>query len=374
MKYIKITGFLTLLFFLLPPSASALEITVEGNGESSSQEVSVQNEQTTQVSQNNAASVQNNVDINASSGGNSASGNAGENTNISTGAVQASEAITNALNSASASHACCDGQGTTITVSDNGANSTNTVEAHTSVSTQINVSQTAGINNTTRISANSGGNQANNNGGNVSISSGNVVVENKITNKNINGAEVYIGQGGINISIIVSGNGAESTNKISFSQNAINWVEIQSILLLNNITLIDANSGRNEANGNLGDVTISTGNVNIKTEVENKDINTSKTVIDCCKDNGHDDNDGDDDDDNPPPVTPPSGGNGGGGSSSNGGGSSSQVLGITVGQILPASGTPWFIYMTLANIFTFLLGLYLRLRGGRSPSPMPIYA
>jgi len=374
MKYIKLTGFAALLFLLVPSSVSAIEITVTGNGADSNQEVVVQNEQTNQVSQTNDANVVTNIDAKADSGGNTANDNAGGTTQITTGDVSVSQITQNSANHSSINSDCCGATNEEmIIISDNGVGSVNSVQSHTTSSTQVNVNQKATISNTTRIRANSGGNIASSNGGNVEISTGTVTVESKTTNKNINTTDVYIGRGGASIEITITGNGADSENIINYNNHNIDWVSIQNSLNLGNITLIDADSGNNQANANQGDVTITTGDVVVKTEIENKDINNNETKIDCCQED-----DDDDDDDDPPPVTPPgNGGNGGNGNGGNGnggnGGSSGsgnggQVLGMSMGQVLPAAGTSWFFYMTLANIFTFLFGLYLRLRGGRSPS------
>ncbi len=376
MKNIKITGLIGILFFLFPASVFALEITVEGNGAGSTQEVNIQNEQTTVVEQSNSGTIENNIDINASSGGNEANENTGENTDITTGDVNVVEEINNSVNSSFVNHKCCDGGEDKVIVSGNGAGSTNTVVSHTSSGAQVTIRQEANINNNSHITADSGNNKANKNNGNISINTGKILVNSKTVNKNINSADVYLAKGGIGVTINIFANGAGSTNKIIFNQNYFDWINIQNSIYLNNNTLVDANSGNNEADGNLGDVIITTGDVKVGVEVENKDINNSKTVIDCCKEDGGKDKNNDDGD-TPPTVIPPSGG--GGGTMGNGGGGSSktsdpQVLGITMGQVLPATGTPWFIYMTLANIFTFLFGLYLRLRGGRSPSFVSVYA
>ena len=55
-------------------------------------------------------------------------------------------------------------------------------------------------------------------------------------------------------------------------------------------------------------------------------------------------------------------GNGTNGTNDNG------VGGSSAGAILPATGASWWLYATIANIIMLLMGLYLRLRAGRSPA------
>jgi hypothetical protein len=53
--------------------------------------------------------------------------------------------------------------------------------------------------------------------------------------------------------------------------------------------------------------------------------------------------------------------------SSNNVGGGSGTGGAVLGDTLPATGVSLWLFMTVANILMFLLGLYLRLRAGRSP-------
>jgi hypothetical protein len=128
----------------------------------------------------------------------------------------------------------------------------------------------------------------------------------------------------------------------------------------------------------LGDIAIITGDIETSTEVINDPINQNYIAIctDCDDPNTPNPPDPTDPPDPQPPVdpNPPNTDNGGGtggnsGSSNNSdSGTGGSVLGASTGSILPATGNSQQLWLLIANILTFLLGCYLRLRSGRSPA------
>lgn len=134
-------------------------------------------------------------------------------------------------------------------------------------------------------------------------------------------------------------------------------------------------SGNNTANRNNGDVSIKTGNIDFTSDIENGPIASSSVSDYCCEDPK------DQEVPSPTPPAPPSQqdeakgtspasgtGNPGGGSSGGSGGSGNggPAL-VAIGKILPATGSSWFFFATVANIVMLFLGMVLRLRSGRSP-------
>ena len=128
-------------------------------------------------------------------------------------------------------------------------------------------------------------------------------------------------------------------------------------------------TGDNTADRNTdGDVDIKTGDVKVVTKIEN-DVNKSEVVVECgCEEEKPEE-------EKPPkeeeekPVGAPVG-------SSNPPTKAAEkpseqkkgeVLSAAIGDILPATGTPWFILAILGNLVMLLLGTVLRLRSGRSP-------
>ena len=93
------------------------------------------------------------------------------------------------------------------TISDNGADSSNTINVTQSNTVKVNQSNTAIMGNFVYGSANTGGNQANkNNGGDVAIDTGNATVN--VTASNMNGGNVAIvpAQEAVNINAQVKDN------------------------------------------------------------------------------------------------------------------------------------------------------------------------
>src|SRR3990167_4450022 len=86
--------------------ARAVNVTIEGNAAGSNSNVNVNESNQTNINQNNQANVSNNVDVNCDTGGNSASGNTGAGTGISTGDCSSIVNITNQLNKNIANVAC----------------------------------------------------------------------------------------------------------------------------------------------------------------------------------------------------------------------------------------------------------------------------
>ena len=78
--------------------ARAIDVSIEGNGAGSNNSANVNQNNQTNVNQNNSANVSNNVDANCNTGGNSASGNTGAGTGVTTGNCEAAVNITNQLN------------------------------------------------------------------------------------------------------------------------------------------------------------------------------------------------------------------------------------------------------------------------------------
>src|SRR4030042_3428585 len=91
MQFNKLTFLLPALIafislFVILKTSYGLNVSIEGNGAGSSNQVNVNQTDQLNVNQNNSANVSNNVDVNCNTGGNSASGNTGNctsNVNIS---------------------------------------------------------------------------------------------------------------------------------------------------------------------------------------------------------------------------------------------------------------------------------------------------
>lgn len=360
-----ILGLMSLTLLLNPLIARAEEITVSGNGDGSSNNVNISNTNTSSTEQNNNANVQNNVEVNANTGGNTANENTGGSTAITTGDVNAETTIINAGINQSYGEvgACCQGD-TNIKISGNGSGSTNGVNYSNNNNTSVTVNNNANIYNSIKGYANTGYNTANKNNGSVSIDTGDITVSDTIKNQSINIAATQANAGtGGSVYITVAGNGAGSENVVAVEQESVVEVEVNNSANIVNESNWELNTGGNTASKNNGEVAIKTGDIVYTTTIENTDINTSIVDVDCCgKDNPTPP-------DSNPPTNPPS--NGGPCTSNCGGGTGNgpSAGSSNGGPVLPVTGVDFtLLFFALVSGIMFILGWYLRLRAGRSPN------
>lgn len=282
---------LSILTFVFTPNVSALEVVISGNN-SGSNEVTVNQASDIQVTQTNELVIENNIDINANTGGNSVSGGTGGDSSISTGDVNSEVTIVNATNVSNVQIGCCDAA-TEAKIEGNGSSSQNGVFINNNTSKVITVNQSADVTNNVKGSANTGKNvSSNNTGGNVSIDTGDINVTDKVNNfSNLSSVKIVAGLSGM--SAIVRDNAFKSENliKANFEDNVDTYINHFSNI--ENYILWDANTGQNQIFGNTdGNVMVSTGDINIETFINNI-INVGGVEIECCKDifdPGNDDN------------------------------------------------------------------------------------
>ena len=373
--------------FLSAGKAIATEISITDNGSGSSSEANVSSQTQTTVEQTNNAEVSNNVSSNANTGNNEANHNSGE-VNIQTGEAKSTTEVKNEVNTSRVTQDCCPNPSSapsSVTITGNGADSTNTANASQNSTTTVLVTNNATVTTVINSTANTGKNKAEHNEGNVTIYTGNAKVTGEIINKDINNATVSLASSSqSDFMIKVAHNGAGSVNTVSKNtSNNVN-VLVQNNADILNVTNWFANTGLNSTSYNLGDVTIVTGMATVDALIKNVGINTSKVEINCGCDN-----------ETPPPPpctqncgggctencggsnpgTPGGGGNGGGGGGNGGGGggggngSGGSVLGVgNGGNILPDTGSMLSMWLTMIAFLLFFSGLVLKSRSGRSPN------
>lgn len=375
----KLIFLAAILFVALAIQADvyALELEISGNGNGSNSEVQVQVEQQTTVNQTNEANVSNQVETEANTGGNQANANNGNQVEIQTGNIETQTAITNELNTSIIEAVCCQQGEMTATINGNGANSQNRVELSVSKQTNVSVHQEVNIHNKISGSANTGRNEANRNNGDVTIQTGNISAKVHVANK-ANQAQIEVACcGSSDVSIKISGNGVDSKNSVRISLGDSVIIDKHDIANIDNLIVWDANTGENSANDSLGDVAITTGDITLEIGIQNGPINYETVRVGRGGEPQPPYDPGRPESPAPPP-TPPSpdgGGNGNNGNGAdgnkNGDEEEGEVLGIGGGGILPITGGIGMLLALLANIAMFLMGLYLRLRSGRSPGAAP---
>ncbi len=273
-------GILLVVLSTFAPFALAQEFVISDNGSGSGNEVSVQTSITTTVEQTNQADVTNNVTTDATTGENTVSGNSGD-AEITTGDIDSNLSIENNVNSSAVETPCCPSD-TNATISGNGSDSENAIAIDSINQTNISINQNATISNTVNGSANTGENNANNNNGNVSINTGDITVWGGITNGPINVENVVASSGTGNVSARILENGANSTNTLALFLNSLTTVNVNHNATVRNDVSWDLNTGRNNANGNNGDVSITTGDIFFDLFIKNGPINVGGVIIRCC--------------------------------------------------------------------------------------------
>ena len=263
----------------------ALDIVIEGNGESSVNEVVVNDTQNVTITQENNAQVQNEINVDANTGGNEVSGTTQADVQITTGNVETDITVENSLNSSSANLDCCTKE-SEIEVSGNGTDSINNVDLTSQSQTNITVSQAVNITNNIQGAANTGRNTAHDNTqGSVTIETGNINVGGGIINGPVNTENV---DGAINnqssVSALISDNGSDSQNKITFSSEVLDNMYSFSASDIANFVVWDLNTGENEVKDSEGDVKILTGDIFFDFIIQNVGINIGGISWDCCGD------------------------------------------------------------------------------------------
>ncbi len=143
-----------------------------------------------------------------------------------------------------------------VTISGNGADSTNTVILKDHCSNKVIQSNSTTVVTIAAVSANSGGNEAERNtGGNVTINSGSadasLVVgvdggSNEATAPNCCACSQNVGP------VTIENNGVDSTNKVVKKQSQHNFVLQRNRTRVFTLAKVKANSGHNEAESNTG--------------------------------------------------------------------------------------------------------------------------
>lgn len=341
----------------------AEEMVISGNGEGSSNEVSISSTQSTNVQQTNEANVQNNVENDINTGNNETNNNTGD-ASIQTGDANSSVIVNNELNANFAENECCPTPENSYAIEGNGEGSSNSIYSQTGTNINSNQVNNATITNNITVKANTGRNGASNNNGDVFIKTGNITSYITVNNTDINKSLTNLAVASPAVSILISGNGANSQNNISLAIAKNITANITNNAFIFNNIFSHLNTGENKANKNNGNVLIETGDILSVIDVNNH-ANESFVHVDCdCEiPNGESPD--------PTPTIPPSPtqkpGDGKKDNPSNGsvaGASSNSSNGHT----LPATGSYFLFLITIANLIAFFLGWYLRFRSGAAPN------
>lgn len=275
------------------------DVKISGNGAKSDNTVTLKDTNTNGITQNNNATVTNNVENKANSGGNDANSNTGGDVMINTGAATAVSNVTTVANANSAVIGGGVGAGhnsASFVITGNGAGSDNWIDADLSNTNTVNQGNTATVNNDVESKAKTGYNDAGfNTGGDVMIGTGAAWSEANVDNMvNFNSANLDCGCV-TDVLAKIDGNGAtpqghghhgydfwnKNDNTILLDLVNANNVGQGNNSYLNNDVEATAKTGGNDADLNTGaveygsDPAINTGAATDVTNVSNSgNVNT----------------------------------------------------------------------------------------------------
>jgi hypothetical protein len=170
---------------------------------------------------------------------------------------------------------------TSLEISGNGSDSSNTTQVSVSQNTVVSQTNEAKISNDIDADANSGGNSASRNtGGDVSVDTGNAKTLVGVSNTaNSNVAEVDNCDCALDAEVLISGNGAGSENEALLGLESNTVVAQSNEADIDNKVYADASTGDNSADRNTGgDVEVLTGNAFTLVDILNEANSNSARV------------------------------------------------------------------------------------------------
>ncbi|MCL5438800.1 MAG: hypothetical protein M1268_02325 [Patescibacteria group bacterium] len=262
-------------------------VEIKKNGTESDNTVNLDKNNVTTVFQTNNADVNNDVNVDAKTGNNSAEDNTGGDVKITSGNAKVNTSLSTMANAnfAKVGNGLGKGGDLSLGIISNGEESDNTIDLTHSSAVVVSQDNSAYVDNNVNVDAKTGNNEADDNtGGAVEIKSGNADVTAKVDNKvNFNAADIDCGGcllGKVNATI--EGNGTDSDNTIDATLSSDGKIgdlqddgvfQANGAYLNNNLYDLDAKTGNNEADDNTGnpkgDPKVESGNADVKTDIQN---------------------------------------------------------------------------------------------------------
>lgn len=257
-----------------PVAMASVSCTISGNGSDTSNNCDFASLSQVNVDQTNDMHVDNNVDVQSSTGKNEAKDNTGGEVEIDTGDVDTHVSVDTSGNTNVA-----DVQGSSsqddynLEISGNGTDSDNSIETNVIDNVSVDQHNNAHVDNNVDVEAYTGANEAKDNtGGDVSIDTGDVTIGSGISvNTAVNANSATVGGHGSDgeLSIKIKDNGSDSDNNVDLALlNETNLDQTNHADVDNNVDVM-AGTGYNEAEDNTGgDTSVDTGDVNVDVTVD----------------------------------------------------------------------------------------------------------
>lgn len=269
------------------PAFASVSLEVSGNGADSVNTAASSVTTTTSVVQSNTANISNNVNADASSGGNRVDDTTSGDVTVRTGDARVAVGQNNTVNANVANvDGCCQNTNADVLVAGNGADSSNAVSLGLSNTTAVFQDNVANINNNVDADARTGRNNVDGTtGGDVLVDTGDATVVTLIENTaNLNSLRVGGGlgnaQGGL-VSARILGNGADSVNTIALGvQKSLTAVQDNYASIENDVDADASTGGNNVDDSTGGDSAIFTGDAVVEVGIDNM-ANFNSADLDC---------------------------------------------------------------------------------------------
>lgn len=256
----------------------------KNTGANSENTVSAETSNTVAVNNSNDATVKNKLSADSNSGDNKANYNTG-NASVTTGDAEANVDVKTDVNHNETTIGGGAGSGGTLTLGNQstGANSVNVVAASMANGVMVNNHNDADLSTTVDAYAYTGDNKANYNTGNASVKTGNATIDDVYVDQSANSNKTTVGGGSggsFDVTIENMNTGYNSYNEASLDLANNVTVTNHNDADVNNDLYADSDTGGNQANYNVGDGTVKTGDAKTNVTVLG-DFNSSETTLDC---------------------------------------------------------------------------------------------
>ncbi len=251
-----------------------IDMSNENTGSDSTNENTVDVDQTIDEDVTNSADIDNDVDADLDTGDNEANDNTGGG-DVDSGDADIDGELENEVNSATVSFYTAvfgdvDGE---LENNTTGSDSENENDLDVSQSIDVDLDNTADLLNTLDLEADTGHNEANDNTGGGDIASGDAGIGVGIMNM-LNVISSSIGSfGDVNVGLANRTTGSDSTNTNDVDVTQDITIHVTNDATVDNTVTSEVDTGDNEANDNTGGGKVRTGKASADTEISNK-INT----------------------------------------------------------------------------------------------------
>lgn len=255
------------------PAFAALQVTINGNGADSNNDVDFKHTSEVTVVQENDVDIKNDVDLEANTGDNEIEKNTGADIDVETGDVDQDVEIHNAAGANTATVEDCGCElDVEVEIVKNGADSDNDVDFTRKTTKELFQENDVDVDNDVDLDAETGDNEIEKNtGGGVELTTGDVEQDVMVhTQAGMNAGDLGGNGDGSTLELTIEENGADSENDIDIKVVANTVAAQENDIDVDTDVDADADTGDNDVEKNTGgDLDIETGDVDQAADVAN---------------------------------------------------------------------------------------------------------